>query len=36
MRVKVAVLAVRPNEPSGFHGRKELLNCASALVTTCP
>ena len=28
--------AVRPNEPSGFSGRKELLNCASALVTTCP
>ena len=28
--------AVRPNEPSGFRGRKELLNHASALVTTCP
>ena len=28
--------AVSPNEPSGFHGRKELLNHASALVTTCP
>ena len=28
--------AVRPNEPSGFLGRKELLNHASALVTTCP
>ena len=28
--------AVHPNEPSGFHGRKDLLNCASALVTTCP
>ena len=27
--------AVRPNEPSGFRGRKELLNRASALVTTC-
>ena len=27
---------VRPNEPSGFRGRKELLNRASALVTTCP
>ena len=26
----------RPNEPSGFRGRKELLNHASALVTTCP
>ena len=28
--------AVRPNEPSGFRGRKALLNRASALVTTCP
>ena len=28
--------AVRPKEPSGFRGRKELLNRASALVTTCP
>ena len=28
--------AVRPNEPSGFHGRKDLLHRASALVTTCP
>ena len=28
--------AVRPNEPSGFRGRKELLNHALALVTTCP
>ena len=28
--------SVRPNEPSGFRGRKELLNHASALVTTCP
>ena len=28
--------AVRPNEPYGFRGRKELLNRASALVTTCP
>ena len=28
--------AVRPNEPSGFRGRKELLNSASDLVTTCP
>ena len=28
--------AVRPNKPSGFRGRKELLNRASALVTTCP
>ena len=24
----------RPNEPSGFRGRKELLNRALALVTT--
>ena len=28
--------ADRPNEPSGFRGRKEFLNRASALVTTCP
>ena len=28
--------AVRPNKPSGFRGRKDLLNSASALVTTCP
>ena len=28
--------AVCPNKPSGFRGRKELLNRASALVTTCP
>ena len=28
--------AVRPNETSGFRGRKDLLNRASALVTTCP
>ena len=33
VRVEVAV---RPNEPSGFRGRKDLLNRASALVTTCP
>ena len=26
----------RPNEPSGFRGRKAILNHASALVTTCP
>jgi len=26
----------RPNEPSGFRGRKDLLNHASALVTACP
>ena len=26
----------RPNEPSGFRGRKYLLNRASALVATCP
>ena len=28
--------AVRPNEPSGFRGRKDLLNHASALVSACP
>ena len=28
-------LAVRPNEPSGFRGRKAILNHASALVTAC-
>ena len=28
--------AVCPNEPSGFRGRKAILNHASALVTTCP
>ena len=28
--------AVRPNEPSGFRGCKNLLNHASALVTACP
>ena len=28
--------AVCPNKPSGFRGRKDLLNRASALVTTCP
>ena len=28
--------AVHPNEPSGFHGREELLNHASALVSACP
>ena len=28
--------AVCLNEPSGFHGRKELLNHASALVSACP
>ena len=28
--------AVHPNKPSGFRGRKELLNHALALVTTCP
>ena len=27
---------IRPNEPSGFRGRKDLLNRASAWVTTCP
>ena len=28
--------AVRPNEPSGFRGRKSILNHASALVSACP
>ena len=28
--------AVRPNEPSGFRGRKAILNHASALVAACP
>ena len=28
--------AVRPNKPSGFCGRKDLLNHASALVSACP
>ena len=28
--------AVRPNAPSGFRGRKAILNHASALVTACP
>ena len=28
--------AVRPNEPSGFRGRKAILNHASALVSVCP
>ena len=28
--------ALRPNELSGFRGRKELLNHASALVSACP
>ena len=36
MRVEVDVLGFRSNEPSGVRGRKDLLNRASALVTTCP
>ena len=28
--------AVHPNEPSGFRGRKAILNHASALVSVCP
>ena len=28
--------AVRPKEPSGFRGRKVILNHASALVSACP
>ena len=27
---------VRPNEPSGFRGRKAILNHPSALVSACP
>ena len=38
--VKVEVadpgLSVLPNEPSGFHGRKAILNHAHALVSACP
>ena len=33
MKVEVAVLGFRPNEPYGFCGRKATLNHASALVT---
>jgi len=29
-------LSVLTDEPSGFRGRKDLLNRASALVTACP
>jgi len=36
LKAGVILVAVRPNEPSDFRGRKELLNRASALVTTCP
>ena len=36
MRVEVDVLAVRPNEPSGFRGRKAILNHAHALVSAYP
>ena len=37
MRVEVAVLAVRSNEPSaGFRGREAILNRAQALVPACP
>ena len=36
MRVEVDVLGCPSKEPSGFRGRKELLNRASALVTNCP
>jgi len=28
--------AVCPNKPSGFHGRKAILNHALALVSACP
>ena len=36
MRVEVAVLGCPSNEPSGFRGRKAILNHASALVSACP
>ena len=36
VKVEVAVLGFRPNEPYGFRGRKATLNRASALVTVCP
>ena len=36
VKVEVAVLAFRPNEPYGFCGRKATVNSASALVTICP
>ena len=29
-------LAVRPNEPSGFRGRKAILKHAWVLVSACP
>ena len=34
--VCMSVWAVRPNEPSGFHGCKTILNHSSALVSACP
>ena len=36
LQIIVQELCESPNEPSGFRGRKDLLNRASALVTTCP
>ena len=36
VRVRWPSWAVRPNEPSGFRGRKAILNHASALVSACP
>ena len=36
MRVDGRPGLVRPNEPSGFRGRKAILNHASALVSACP
>ena len=36
VKVEVAVLTFRPNEPYGFRGRKAILNRASALVIICP
>ena len=34
--LEFASWAVRPNEPSGFRGRKAILNHALALVSACP
>ena len=36
MKIEVAVLGPRPNEPYGFYGRKATLNHVHALVTVCP
>ena len=36
VKVEVAVLAPRPNEPYGFCGRKATFYHGHALVTVCP